>query len=73
MYQKVSVDPYENRYGDIDYPELAPLEEEGYDWNAVLIFMVISCPILALFVCITWYCRCQSKKRKAAVAEMQSH
>ena len=39
---------------------------------AVGIFVIISGPIVCLFITITWYCRCQSKKRKAQEAEMEN-
>ena len=43
---------------------LPPLEEKDYLPEALIIFACITGPILFIFICVTWYCRCQRRKRR---------
>ena len=43
---------------------LPPLKEEDYLEEALIIFACILGPVLLIFIIVTWYCRCQRRKRK---------
>ena len=43
---------------------LLPLEEKDYLPQALIIFACIVGPVLLIFIIVTWYCRCQRRKRK---------
>ena len=39
------------------YKKLRPLEEDEFDWQPIIIFVLILFPILLLYICITCYCK----------------
>ena len=50
---------------------LPPLKEKDLLPDAMIVFAAIVLPILFIFCVVTWYCRCQRRKRKAALDQQK--
>ena len=49
--------------------DLEPIVSEDLTGKSLIIFTIITAPLLLIFLCVTCYCRCQRRKRKFAEKE----